>query len=58
MVKFMGFDTPKFGALMNNNAHTSAHYGNLVTYMRIKNIVPPSSEPGFVQQMQLRQQKK
>jgi hypothetical protein len=21
------------------------HYGNLVTYMRIKGIVPPSSEP-------------
>jgi hypothetical protein len=21
------------------------HYGNLVTYMRLKNIVPPSSEP-------------
>jgi len=20
------------------------HYGNLVTYMRLKNIVPPSSE--------------
>lgn len=27
------------------------HYGNLVTYMRMKNIVPPSSEPGFMQQL-------
>lgn len=26
------------------NAHTNEHYGNLVTYMRIKGIVPPSSE--------------
>ena len=26
-------------------AHTWEHYGNLVTYMRIKGIVPPSSEP-------------
>ena len=25
--------------------HTYEHYGNLVTYMRLKNIVPPSSEP-------------
>ena len=27
--------------------HASLHDGNLVTYMRLKNIVPPSSEPGF-----------
>jgi hypothetical protein len=26
-------------------AHAYEHYGNLVTYMRLKNIVPPSSEP-------------
>jgi hypothetical protein len=25
--------------------HNAEHYGNLVTYMRLKNIVPPSSEP-------------
>ena len=34
----------KMGILMFNNAHTNEHYGNLVTYMRLKNIVPPSSE--------------
>jgi uncharacterized damage-inducible protein DinB len=28
-----------------NTAHTMEHYGNLVTYMRLKNIVPPSSTP-------------
>ena len=28
-----------------NTAHTNEHYGNLVTYMRLKGIVPPSSEP-------------
>ena len=28
-----------------NTAHTMEHYGNLVTYMRIKGIVPPSSTP-------------
>jgi uncharacterized damage-inducible protein DinB len=31
--------------LMQNVAHNNEHYGNLVTYFRIKNIVPPSSEP-------------
>jgi hypothetical protein len=26
------------------NSHAWEHYGNLVTYMRLKGIVPPSSE--------------
>jgi len=26
--------------------HNPEHYGNLVTYMQLKNIVPPTSEPG------------
>jgi uncharacterized damage-inducible protein DinB len=30
-------------ALMNNTGHLIEHYGNLVTYFRIKGIVPPSS---------------
>ena len=45
MVKFMGGDAPKLGVLNVNNLHTVEHYGNLVTYMRMKNIVPPTSEP-------------
>jgi uncharacterized damage-inducible protein DinB len=45
MVKFFGGDTPKLSVLSVNNMHTAEHYGNLVTYMRLKNIVPPSSEP-------------
>ena len=44
MVKLFGSDAPKFGALEVNNMHNLEHYGNLVTYMRLKNIVPPSSE--------------
>jgi len=32
--------------LIFNYAHNYEHYGNMVTYMRIKSIVPPSSEPG------------
>ncbi len=30
-------------ALINNAGHVNEHYGNLVTYMRIKGIVPPTS---------------
>src|ERR1700686_775356 len=44
MVKMFGMDMPKFGVLNINNAHDMEHYGNLVTYMRLKNIVPPTSE--------------
>jgi uncharacterized damage-inducible protein DinB len=41
---------PKLGVLSLNNLHSTEHYGNLVTYMRINNIVPPSSEAGFTVQ--------
>jgi len=50
MVKFFGGDTPKLGVLTVNNLHNVEHYGNLVTYMRLKNIVPPSSEAANVPQ--------
>jgi uncharacterized damage-inducible protein DinB len=33
----------KASSLVGNIAHLSEHYGNLVTYFRIKGIVPPSS---------------
>jgi uncharacterized damage-inducible protein DinB len=45
MVKLFGNDAPRLAALTVNNMHNMEHYGNLVTYMRLKNIVPPSSEP-------------
>jgi uncharacterized damage-inducible protein DinB len=48
MVKLFGGDTPKLGVLTANNMHSLEHYGNLITYMRLKNIVPPTSEPGFM----------
>ena len=44
-VKFFGRDTPKLGVLAFSNMHDYEHYGNMVTYMRLKKIVPPSSEP-------------
>ena len=31
-------------ALIINASHTYEHYGNLVTYMRLKGMVPPSTE--------------
>jgi uncharacterized damage-inducible protein DinB len=50
MVQMFGGDTPKLGVLNVNNMHTVEHYGNLVTYMRLKKIVPPTSEPGAMPQ--------
>jgi uncharacterized damage-inducible protein DinB len=45
MVKFFGRDMAKLTILSINIAHDDEHYGNIVTYMRIKGLVPPSSEP-------------
>jgi hypothetical protein len=42
--KRAGASPLSLGALNFNNVHNWEHYGNLVTYMRIKNVVPPSSE--------------
>lgn len=48
MMKSMGTDAPKLGVMAGHLVHTTEHYGNLVTYMRMKGIVPPTSEPGFM----------
>jgi uncharacterized damage-inducible protein DinB len=45
LVSFFNMRITKLGAMDFNTAHNMEHYGNLVTYMRIKGIVPPSSEP-------------
>lgn len=44
MVKMFGRERSKMGALQMNVSHDFEHYGNLVTYMRMKGLVPPSSE--------------
>jgi len=44
LIKFFGNDMPKLGVLGINNMHNAEHYGNLVTYLRMKGIVPPSSD--------------
>jgi uncharacterized damage-inducible protein DinB len=45
MVKSVLGELPKLSMLDFNTAHDFEHYGNIVTYMRLKDIVPPSSEP-------------
>lgn len=42
-----GMKTNRMGVLAFNAGHNFEHYGNLVTYMRLKGIVPPSSQRGM-----------
>lgn len=42
---FGGAKAPRAAALMGNTGHVQEHYGNLVTYLRINGLVPPSSAP-------------
>jgi len=35
----------RISRLIQNHVHNNEHYGNMVTYLRMKSIVPPSSEP-------------
>lgn len=35
--------TGKAGALIENIGHTNLHYGNIITYLRMMGLVPPSS---------------
>lgn len=40
---FFGGENTTGGVLAFNSAHNYEHYGNLVTYMRLNGITPPSS---------------
>ena len=44
-VKLFGHEGTRLDALMVELTHNWEHYGNLVTYLRIKGQVPPSSRP-------------
>ena len=44
MMKFGKGERTMSGILNFNVAHDFEHYGNLITYLRIKGLVPPSSE--------------
>jgi len=43
-IEAFDMDSTKLGALALNTAHDLEHYGNLVTYLRVKGLVPPSSQ--------------
>lgn len=43
-VNFFGNNVTRMFALQFNGAHTMEHYGNIVTYMRMKGMTPPSSQ--------------
>ncbi|HUQ20756.1 MAG TPA: DinB family protein [Gemmatimonadaceae bacterium] len=43
--QLFGNPSTRLGALIRNTVHDGEHYGNIVTYLRIKGMVPPSSQP-------------
>ncbi len=45
-VELFGQKHTRIGAMAFNNAHIYEHYGNIVTYMRLNGMVPPSSAGG------------
>ena len=44
IVSFFGHPMAKLSVLNFNTVHTDEHYGNMVTYLRMKGLVPPSSK--------------
>jgi uncharacterized damage-inducible protein DinB len=46
-VELFGMHITRFHALTLNATHDGEHYGNIVTYLRINGIVPPSSRGGM-----------
>ena len=45
MVKMFGRDRSRFGVLNFGVIHDQEMYGQMVVYLRMKGLVPPSSEP-------------
>ncbi len=43
MATIMRAERPRMWALVQNASHDNEHYGNIVTYMRMKGLTPPSS---------------
>lgn len=43
--QLFGESRSRLFALIMNGQHNGEHYGNLVTYLRLNGIVPPSSRP-------------
>ncbi len=45
LVTLMGTERPALAVLIFRSHHSLLHYGNVITYMRIREKVPPSSLP-------------
>ena len=45
MIDWFGSRHPRVTTLFFNTSHDWEAYGTLVAYMRLKGIVPPSTEP-------------
>jgi hypothetical protein len=45
-ITLFGMAHTRIGGMAFNTAHNFEHYGNIVTYMRINGLVPPSSGGG------------
>jgi uncharacterized damage-inducible protein DinB len=43
-IKVGDSERTKLRLLWSNTTHDNSHYGNIVTYLRIKGLVPPSTE--------------
>lgn len=46
-IELFGQKQPRLAVLAFNTSHDFEHYGNIVTYMRLKGLVPPSSQQGM-----------
>ena len=44
VIDLFGMKMPRLNALQFNTIHDMEHYGNIVTYLRLKGLVPPSSQ--------------
>ena len=49
--RMMGRESPRLGVLSVNTVHSIEHYGNMVTYLRMRGFVPPTSDPEFMKQL-------
>lgn len=57
MRTFHGGPLARMNVLGANEVHTTLHYGNMVTYLRMNGITPPSSDAEFLQQVRSGQQR-
>jgi uncharacterized damage-inducible protein DinB len=44
-IDLFGSPSTRLHALMMNATHDNEHYGNIITYLRMNDMVPPSSKP-------------